>query len=781
MSARRRADHPAALLLTASLVLLCCLWAQRPPAPLPVDAPATSFSAHRATRTLDVLLGDTPARPRPTGSVAHAAARARLVEQLKALGLKPRAVRRRLCQRICAEVESLIVPVLPGDGPAIILSAHDDSVLAGPGVSDDLAGVAATLEIARALRATPPQERPRHPVTLWITDGEELGLLGAHALEGEGRGHFVINLEARGTTGRSFAFETGSAQAETLTLVARSSRRPALNTIADEVYRRLPNSTDLAVHMAHGRQGVNLGYFGEVSRYHTPRDDRAHLDEASLQHSGEQALALTRALGRLDRLPVVPDDADTSRVVAADVLGLAVAMWPQGVTVWLALLALAMWLVVLIRWWRLGALFWREIFYSGVVWALVWGGGVGVGALLEVALRLVTAHPAPWRGAWEVALLMYTCAIGAVALGVMRALGRRASASGLWLAGGLALVGLALASARWMEAGSAVCVLAALAWSASGLALGWRAHDHEARGALWLVSWALAALLWLPLTLTLQAALELPLSVVFTAPVALLAALALPALHAQTTRHLSRAGIAAALASLLGALVVALPPHATDERPEPLGLMVHHPAHGPPQQLLIRPPLTLTVETAPLPPPQALARTLPPAERPLKLPFYVGEVSALPLPAQDAPPRPVVEVLGELPNLKRGARLIRVRSQREATTLLLHAPRGALSWLPIQAATLTDAQVLDAMRPHDDQGGACHALGGRCLTIPSHGVLTGAHPTRGVRLLHLWGDPERPIQVSDLTPGLPEAMDGLTVRPSWAVGAHLGDAVVVDR
>ena len=69
----------------------------------------------------------------------------------------------------------------------------------------------------------------------------------------------------------------------------------------------------------------------------------------------------------------------------------------------------------------------------------------------------------------------------------------------------------------------------------------------------------------------------------------------------------------------------------------------------------------------------------------------------------------------------------------------------------------------------------------RCLPIPSHGVLTGAHPTRGVRLLSMWDDPERPVQVSDLTPGLPEAMDGLTVRPSWAVGAHLGDAVVVDR
>ena len=51
-------------------------------------------------------------------------------------------------------------------------------VAAGPGVSDDGAGVAAVLEIARALKSLP---RTRHSIVILIDDGEEAGLLGARA------------------------------------------------------------------------------------------------------------------------------------------------------------------------------------------------------------------------------------------------------------------------------------------------------------------------------------------------------------------------------------------------------------------------------------------------------------------------------------------------------------------------------------------------------------------------------------------------------------------------
>jgi Zn-dependent M28 family amino/carboxypeptidase len=66
---------------------------------------------------------------------------------------------------------------LPGsrDGQVIMLGAHLDSVLDGPGINDNASGVAALLEIARALSGT----RPRATVRLAFWSGEELGLHGS--------------------------------------------------------------------------------------------------------------------------------------------------------------------------------------------------------------------------------------------------------------------------------------------------------------------------------------------------------------------------------------------------------------------------------------------------------------------------------------------------------------------------------------------------------------------------------------------------------------------------
>ena len=73
--------------------------------------------------------------------------------------------------------ESLIAE-LPGSEPGavVMLGAHLDSVIDGPGINDDGSGVAALLEIARALGGT----RPRATIRLAFWSGEELGLHGSY-------------------------------------------------------------------------------------------------------------------------------------------------------------------------------------------------------------------------------------------------------------------------------------------------------------------------------------------------------------------------------------------------------------------------------------------------------------------------------------------------------------------------------------------------------------------------------------------------------------------------
>src|SRR5207237_4744598 len=107
-----------------------------------------------------------------------------------------------------------ILARLPGTNPnrkAVLILAHYDGVEAGPAAADDGAGAAALLETLRALRAQ--KGALTHDIIALFTDGEEAGLLGAAAFVRE---HpwakdvaVVLNFEARGTSGRSFMFETG--------------------------------------------------------------------------------------------------------------------------------------------------------------------------------------------------------------------------------------------------------------------------------------------------------------------------------------------------------------------------------------------------------------------------------------------------------------------------------------------------------------------------------------------------------------------------------------------
>ena len=70
-----------------------------------------------------------------------------------------------------------VIADLPGrrDGPVVMVGAHLDSVLDGPGINDDGSGVATLLEVARALGGRHPEATVR--LAFW--SGEEMGLHGS--------------------------------------------------------------------------------------------------------------------------------------------------------------------------------------------------------------------------------------------------------------------------------------------------------------------------------------------------------------------------------------------------------------------------------------------------------------------------------------------------------------------------------------------------------------------------------------------------------------------------
>jgi hypothetical protein len=323
---------------------------QQPPRALPADAPADAFSAARALRHVEAIARE----PHPLGSAAEGPVRAYIIDELKKLGLEPEVQRPRGPDSVSdprrSEVHN-IVARWRGTGPAgkkgILLSAHSDSVATGPGAGDDASGVAAILESLRALKAGPAPERD---IIVLINEGEEVGLYGADVFAAE---HpwakdvgVVLNFDARGNSGPSFMFETSEGNGWLIEQMARALPHPMATSLTYEVYKLMPNDTDLTIYKRHGMAGWNFAFVGGLAYYHSPADTPANLDPRTLQHQGENLLALARQVMRLDL-----EDVRRPDVVYFSVLQRFVAIYPMGwvmpllgaaVVAYLAVIALGM-------------------------------------------------------------------------------------------------------------------------------------------------------------------------------------------------------------------------------------------------------------------------------------------------------------------------------------------------------------------------------------------------------------------------------------------------------
>ena len=372
-----------------SLALPLCLllagllaWtASRTPQPSAPDAPPAAFSAGRAFLQVQAIA----ARPHPLGSAENRAVRNHLMRQFAALGLEVsehpgHAVETYVRQgetRIAGGDVVNVVAVLPGRNralPALAVMSHYDSAPASPGAADDAAGVAASLEIARALKAGP---QPLRDVVFLVTDGEEAGLLGARAFfESDplaDRVGSVLNMEARGGGGRAFMFQTAPGNGRWIDLFRRTAAGPSSNSLAVFLYSLMPNDTDFTVTMEHGKPGLNYAFIGRQFDYHSPSSTPANLDRGSLQHMGDQVLSAARGLGFAEALPGKAPDA-----VYADLFGGPIVAYPAWAG-WIVLLAAAV---------MIGAAAWKVRPKRRLPWRELLGG-VGLGLyILFVSVAL---------------------------------------------------------------------------------------------------------------------------------------------------------------------------------------------------------------------------------------------------------------------------------------------------------------------------------------------------------------------------------------------------------
>ena len=457
------------------LLLAATILAYRPVTTLGLDAAPSAFSALRAQAILKTLVGD--GQPHPIGSSANARVRDVIVQQLTALGYKPELQSGLVCNKwgVCGTPTNIVVTLhgaansssrgatAAAENGAVLLAAHYDSVPAGPGASDDGAGVAIVLEIARILAAMPP---PPHPIVLLLTDGEEAGLLGAllfvreHPLSKQVKA--AVNLDSRGVSGPSLMFETGTANAWALHLFRSAIRTPITNSLYYVVYKSLPNDTDFTVFKSASYQGFNFAFIGDVALYHTPLDSYANASLNSIQHQGDNALSALQALANTAGLnPPVAES------VYFDVFARAMIAWPARLALPAALTVLGCLLAEYILLFRRRAFDGRQALWgaTGALLNLILGAILGAGSivLLRFLGKLPPTDAAPWI-AHPLPMSIGAAFMALLSAGIVSAwFARRAGFWGFWMGGALLVALLSVVFDALTPAASFAPLLGSLA------------------------------------------------------------------------------------------------------------------------------------------------------------------------------------------------------------------------------------------------------------------------------------------------------------------------------
>ena len=411
------------------------------PSPAPTTADPTTFSAERAMAAINRLADEPHSVLRRE---AHDRARDDVVGMFSDLGYTAEVhsdpmfdlsdpADKRIFDGLSAEqqavlkdapAETIVVDVPGKSEHTMALMAHYDSATVEAdesghqhitdgtslGAADDGYGVAAIVETLRALKADGRQ--PENSLKIVITDGEEIGLVGARNEMRHHRADYenvdlVLNLEARGTSGPALMFETSSNNSAVAGYFLSHVKQPVAGSLLPSLYAHMPNTTDMAAFIPEGFTVLNIAAIGDAEHYHHPTDAPRYVDHSTLQHYGDQVLDLARAWAFDGQAPTLTADGDLHFFQLWR--GLTVR-YPAAVGTGLGCLAVIAALGVVAV--RARSLRWKRVL--GSVWGLTWRAAFASAAAGLVQRGAMAMKWAPESGLGPNPLLVWMFAGGAL-------------------------------------------------------------------------------------------------------------------------------------------------------------------------------------------------------------------------------------------------------------------------------------------------------------------------------------------------------------------------------
>lgn len=220
-------------------------------------------------------------------------------------------------------------------GVALLVNCHYDSHPSSPGASDNGLNCAAMIEVLRVLSQS--QSSLAHDIIFLFNGAEENPLQASHAFvtthPWAGDVRAFVNYDSAGFGGREALFQTGARDPWLGAYYASAVPHPHASSVITDIFESglIPSDTDFRIFRDFGDlYGLDLAYYAGGHVYHTLYDDYRIIPDGCFQHTGDNMMALFKALGNA---PEMLEDHVDGDAVYYDFLGLFIVRYSTTITI----------------------------------------------------------------------------------------------------------------------------------------------------------------------------------------------------------------------------------------------------------------------------------------------------------------------------------------------------------------------------------------------------------------------------------------------------------------